>query len=288
MAQFDTGTDILQNVLRRAGEMLPTETATSAADHLIDAKSYINAAYWEVCALKPWRWARKRAQFRSTAAVTGSASVDDATVTMGAAQETSMAGRKFMFDADGIPHRIDSHAALTTTLTLQTNYSGTVTSGPFTIFDDEITVASDILAFPVVTSLQWGYELKPIPEAESYQRFPRNIFGTVRSVYYSFISDAEIRLVPWSQEAQLFECAYNYRPDPLDFAGGAADTPIVPRDNRMLIALRALEKIYADKRDSRLGVIKEEVAEMLSKMSSTETTFLKPRIYVPRGFRVSP
>src|ERR1051325_6560228 len=96
MAQFDTGSDILANVIRRAGEILPTETSTTGADHLIDAKLYVNEAYWDICAIKPWRWARKRDQFVSEAETTGSVtSISTTTVTLSATIATSKTGFKF-------------------------------------------------------------------------------------------------------------------------------------------------------------------------------------------------
>ena len=289
MAEFDTGQEILRNVVRRAGEVLPTETDESDADHLIDAKLYINASYWELCALKPWTWARKRAQFVSIAQVTGSVnSISTTTVTLSAVVSTSLTGRKFVLDSDGIPVRISSHSGGSAIVTLAVSYPGTNTSGSYTIFQDEVdTGLTDILSFPRVVELHWGDDITMIPEGESRARYPRNHLGAVRAQYVSFISETAIRLVPWTQDARLFEIIYNRRPSPLDFGGGAADTPILPRDSRIAIAQRALVKIYADKRDARLEVAQRELDETLSRMSATESTFGKPRIWVPSNMRVS-
>lgn len=289
MAQLDTGQDILAHVARRAGEILPTETSVANSDHLIDTKLYIQSAYWDICALKPWRWARKRTQFVSIAEVTGTVgNISGTTVTLGANISTSMAGRKFYIDSDGIPFRISAHTAGTNTLTLAVSYTGDATSGAFTIFQDEITVASDILAFPMIKELHWGDYIELIPEGEAEKFYPRNLYGTISARYAAFITDATIRLIPWTKEARLFECSYNYRPDPLTFDGVAAtDTPIVPRDNRIAIAQRALSRIYTDKRDARLQIVQAELDEILSKMSSTDVTFGKPRIRPSPNLTVS-
>lgn len=289
MAQYDTGQDILQHILRRAGEILPTDTSTTNADHLIDAKLYIQAAYWDICALKPWRWARKQTQFVSIAAVTGSvSSVAAATVTLSATIATTMAGRKFYFDSDGIPFRITAHTAGTGTLTLSNSYTGPSTSGTFTIFQDEITVASDVMAFPNIKEMQWGEPILVIPEGEANREYPRNIFGSPGTKYAAFITDSTIRLMPWPNDATLYECSYNYRADVLTFDGVAGtDTPIVPRDNRIAIAQRALAKIYADKRDARVQTVQQELDETLAKMSATDSTFAKPRIRPRAGSTVS-
>jgi hypothetical protein len=289
VAQLDTGQDILAHVIRRAGEILPTDTSVANADHLIDAKLYIQSAYWDICALKPWRWARKRTQFASLASYTGTiGSISDTSVTLGSAIASSVAEYKFIADSDGIPHRISAHTAATTAVTLATSYTGDATSGNYTIFQDEITVASDIMAFPIIKELHWGDSLVVIPEGEMEKMYPRNIWGSTTSKYATFITDTKIRISPWPLEARLFECSYNYRPDPLTWDGVAlTDTPIVPRDSRIAIAQRALAKIYADKRDARVEVVQAELDETLAKMSASDTTFGKPRIRPNRGSSVS-
>lgn len=288
MAELETGKEILQHILRRAGELLPTDTNETTADHLIDAKLYINSAYVDVCGLKPWRWARKRKEFSSVGKVTGTASsISGTTVTNDTTIATSMTGRKIVIDSDGIPHRIQNHTAGTNVITLESAYTGTSTSGQFTIFQDEITVASDILAFPVIRQISFWPEIKLIPEKELIELAGRNILGFTQPRYASFITDSVIRISPWTEDPLLFEISYNYRPTSLDFGGGATDTPILPRDSRIAIAQRALVRIYTDKRDGRLEIATKELDETLHRMSSMESSFNKPRAFIPPGYRVS-
>ena len=287
MAAFDTGTDILQHIIRRAGEILPTETTTTNADHLIDAKLYINQAYWDLCALKPWRWNKKRKQFASIAETTGTVTTLSGTaVTLSASVATDLTGRKFMLDSDAIPHRISTHSG--TSVTLEVSYTGSGTSGAYTVFEDEIdTGQTDILAFPMIKELHWGDDLLVVPEGELLREYPRNVYGTTRAQYAAFITQAKVRIAPWTKDRRLFEVVYNYRPTALDFAGGATDTPILPQDSRVAIAQRALAKIYSDKRDERLDIAQKELDETLARMSATEITFGKPRLKIGRGARVS-
>jgi hypothetical protein len=294
VANYDLGQDLLGQLLRRAGDLLPTiassDTASIATtDRLIDAKLYLNNAYLEVCALKPWRWNRKRTQFASIAEVTGSVTlIAAATVTLGATIAASMAGRKFVMDADGIPARISAHTAGSATLTLAVDYTGSATSGSFTIFQDEITVATDILAFPTIREMHNGDWVDLISERELEEIYPRNVYGTSRSRRAAFISDSVIRLAPWNTDRRLFECTYSYRPSPLTFDGVAAtDTPILPTDARRIIADRALEMVYSDKRDAREAVARRNVQEIFQRLSATEVTFAKPRMWVKRGQSVS-
>ena len=293
MANYDTGQDLLGYVLRRAGDILPTAGPTDASvatsDRYLDAKLTLNQAYLEICALKPWRWNRKRTQFLSLAEITRTVtSISSATVTLSAIISASMTGRKFMLDSEGIPFRISAHTAASDVLTLAVAYSGSETSGAGTIFQDEITVATDILAFPQVKQLHLGDELDLVPEEELNRLVPRNASGSTRARKGAFISASVLRIAPWTTEARLFECTYNYRPSLLTFDGVAAtDTPILPQEHRVVIGDRALEKIYADKRDARTEIAAKNVAETFARMSGTEITFGKPRVYVKRGQSVS-
>jgi hypothetical protein len=289
MANFDTGQDILRNILRRGGDILPTETTETSADHLIDVKLYINSAYWEICALKPWRFNKKRKQFASIAEVTGSvSSIAGTSITLSATIATTMAGRKIFLDGDGIPHRISAHTAGTDVLTLEAGYTGSLTSGTFTIFQDEVeTGQSDILAYPMIVELHTGDDLMVVPEGELLRQFPRNIQGTTRAQYAAFISQSAVRLAPWTESARLFEVVYNYRPPALTFDSVVnTDTPVIPQESRIVIAQRALAKMYADKRDARLEIVQKEMDETLARMSATETTFGKPRIRMAASMRI--
>lgn len=288
MANLDTGQEILRYVLRRAGEILPTASDESSADHLLDVKIHVQQAYWEICALRPWRFNRKRVQFTSVGEITGTVtSISGSVVTLASAISDSVANRKFMLDSDAVPHRIASHTAGSNVLTLSTTYVGPSTDGSFTVFQDEIdTGITDLLAFPVLTELHWGDDIQVVPEGELARRFPRNVYGTVRAQYAAFLSPSVIRIAPWTKDARLFELSYNYRPASLSFDGSANDVPILPQDSRLAIALRALTRLYSDKRDARLDVVQKEFDETLARLSSVEISFSKPRIYIPDGARV--
>lgn len=296
MAHFDTGEEILVEHLRRCGELFPTQTDAdlSNADRLLSAKLDLNQAYWNVIAAKPWRWARKdpAKQFVSIAkqAVTASSLVAaTGVITLSATIAATQAGRKFYLDQDAIPHRIDSHTAGTAVLNLAAGaYTGAATSGAGTIFMDEITVATDILAFPIIKQLHTGDELLVIPEAEFIDKLGKNVDDRERAQYAAFITESKIRIGPHTTEARLFECSYNRRPDPLTFDGAAStDTPIVPREGRVIIGLFALRTLLIDKRDERYKVIQGEIDEKWALLSGTELSFAKPRTYVRRGANVN-
>lgn len=292
---LDTGRDLLAHFLRRCGEILPSATGgdVNEADRLVDAKIYINEAHWWICAARAWRWARKSPpkQFVSIAEdrIPVVSIVGD-TVTLTSPLTASRAGRKFMIDSDGIPHRIKTHAPSSATLVLETVYTGEITSGEATIFQDELVVATDILAWPDITDVRTAGDLRLITEVELRRLAPANVHGVTRGVRYgAFITDSVLRIAPWTSEIRLFECSYNVRAEPMDFSGGVADTPIVPRNFRPIIAWRAEAKLMADKRpdDKRLLTAEKEVNDLLTMMQNTEAGFHKARAFVPRGFRVS-
>ncbi len=297
MANFDTGQDLLANVLRRVGQILPTATATATtdADRLIDAKLYINQAYWHICGLRPWRWGRKDppTQFASIAEILVSVTgIAGPTVTLAAAIATSMAGRKFMLDNDQIPHRISAHAAASNTLTLVTDYTPPSTSpgvGAGRIFQDELVVATDILAYPQIKEVRSGGDVEVMSESQLNEIAPGNVWGVARRKRYAaFISDFKIRLAPWTNEARLFECAYNFRPSPLDFSGGAGDIPIVPQDHRAVLAWEACYQVAEDRRErERAKDFMEMRDAVIKELESKEMSFARPRSYVPRGHRIS-
>lgn len=278
--------------------MFPSDTSPTNADRVIDAKLHTMTGYWDFAALKPWRWVRSDPPAAFTAlpphlnSITGGGLVQGSTaVTLAAVVPVglgSMAGRKFFMDSEGIPVRISTHVAGTAALVLQAGYPGIETSGSCTLFQDEYTVAPDILAFPVITEQHTGDQVTVLPEKEMKQRFPRNINGTTRAQYASFITQSKVRIVPWTTNYRLFECTYNQRPAALTFDGNVAtDTPVCPQNARELIGLFALRRVMTDKRDQRIQVIQAEIQERLSILTSAELSLNPPRVFVPRGFRVS-
>lgn len=292
MANLDFGQDILAYVLRHAGVILPTVPAGHAdvgnADRLIDTKLGINQAYWEIVGLKSWRFARKRVQFASIGSdavtVSSISAATPAVVTLSATIATTRAGRKFYMDGEGIPHRIAAHTAGTNLLTLATAYVGQATTGAGTIFQDEISIGqTDILAFPDLVQLTPYRVFDLIPENQMRAIAPRNTWGGTYTCYGSFLDASTVRLAPWTERPTLFELAYNRHPPALTFDGTANDVPILPQAYRVVIADRALERLYPAKRDGRGQQMSAFTSDTYNRMVSHELSFAKPRTFVPPG-----
>lgn len=288
-----TGQDAVAWFLRRCGQLFPNDATIADAQRIIDAKIHLNERYWDVCASKPYRWARRdpAKQFTSVAKQTVTATdvstADPAVVTLSATIATSQAGRKFYLDGDGIPHRIQAHTAGTASLTLVTAYTGTLTSGSGVIYQDELTIAADILAYPLIYDMHGNApDVQIIDEAYFLELRGRNVKDGAYARYVTFISDGKVRIGPHTTARRLFECAYNYRPDPLTFDGTATDVPIIPLQARTLPALFALRDLMVDRRDERVKLIQGEIEEKAALVSGTEITLAKPRGHVPPGKRV--
>lgn len=295
MSDFANGKEMLEHLLRRCGEILPESTNITESQRVLDAQLYINEAHWWACALRPWRWARRNSiqQFVSVAQeVVTVASIVNDVVTLTAPLATSVDHRKFMLDADGIPHRIVNHTANSASLTLQTPYAAEGTAGPATIFQDELDVPADILAWPHITDVRFGGEFRLVAETALREMSATNNRGVARAGirYGAFIHDTKLRIAPWTPDRRLFEIAYNVRTAPLDFSGGANDVPLVPREFRGIVPWRAEFKVMADKRpeDKKLQTAKAEVDELVARMEAIEMGFATMATRrVPRGQRVS-
>lgn len=289
--EYETGAAILAAVLRRAGEVLPTVAAGHAdiatSDRLIDARLAINQAYWEICGLRAWRWTRARLQFATpgSLAVTVT-SVSGVTVELPTGLPATQAGAKLLLGSDDIPHRIAVHTAGSRFLTLEAPYTGTATGGAGTIFRDEVALpVTDLLGSPSLASLDAASTVTLIPEAELREMAPRNTLGLEFSGrrYAAFVDDHTLWFVPWTPTPRLFELAYNRRPAPLTFDGLPSDVPLVPRDSRVVIADRALERLLPDKRDARGQAIGAFTSDTYNRLLSRELAFRRPRQYVPPG-----
>lgn len=295
MAELDTGQAILANLLRRSGEIAPTSTDVSTADHLIDAKLAVTEAVAFISAYRPWRWARidPPQQVVSIAKIdVTQVSIVGSTVTLSAdpgGGTTSMAGRKYFVDGDAIPARISAHTIGASTMTLQAAYTGLQTgSAAAHVFTDEITLPVAVLAYPDIQEMHIGDYLTILPEPMFRNKYPRNIQGSIRANYATFITATKIRIAPWTNDARLFEYVGNAVPAPLTFDGVAGtDTPTIPRWSRKAIANRALQTLFPDKRDARLKEAQAELQDMLSMLEKQDMTFARHRSWIPKGSRIA-
>lgn len=142
--QLRTFSDIYSAVL----EELKIQSSDTTALNRI--KRDINAMYLdEVLNFKDWYWARIKADVVSEAYLsTGTASVtiDSVTVTLSSAPSESQTGKLFQVNGYAEIYRIRSHTAGSTTVTLESKYTGTTSSSAsFKIWSEHIPLPVDML-----------------------------------------------------------------------------------------------------------------------------------------------
>lgn len=294
MANYDTGRDILINVLSRADEL---EIGTAEREE--EAKTYIQAAYISVLSEGyPWPFARKDPPgvLTTNRERTGSATftVSSTAGTFSVAPDVSLAGRKIFAETDEVVYRISSHLANTTAFVLDSVFLGTSGLYNVHVFQDEYSLATDFLR-PVTHKFlrpadsRHMVELIGIDELEGKYGSRLQWSGTDSPRYCAFIGDQKIRIWPWTTLSKRFEYKYIFHPGVLAFTGAAAtDTPIIkPAEDRVVISLLAVGNLLVDKNDDRASLFLDAAVSKISSMKRLQQTKSRARVWVGAGSNVS-
>lgn len=295
MANYDTGQDILENVLSRADEL-----EIGAAEREEEAKTYIQAAYISVLTEGyPWPFARKSppgvlvTNKKRDATITFTQGLATATITSIDTTD-SMAGRWVWADGEEVVYRIIGHVTPSTTITLDSVYLGTSGSHTCHIFKDEYDLASDFLKplshkFLVPGDGHSPIELIGADELSGRASGMITWSGTDSPRYCAFVADKKIRIWPWTTEAKRFTYRYIYHPGVLTFDGEAAtDTPIIqPAEDRVVISLLAVGNLLVDKNDDRASIFLDAAISKINSMKRLHQAKSRARIWVMPGNNVS-
>jgi len=256
-------------------------------------RGYIQKAYYDFLLMHPWLFALKDPPgiINTLAEVTGTATTvtkGSATVTLSAVIAATMAGRKFYIDAEQIPYRILTHVAGTATLVLDATYKEVdVSSGAFTIFENEYTLATDCLT-------PWFFRFRDsastpldfLGRGEMDERFGTDV-GNCDSVYHiALVKNNKVRIKPWTDEAQTIEYDYTARPDPLTFDSTATDTLVLPADVAPIIADLVLLSFYLDFGDAKAVNFSKDIDRRLNNIKDVYLAKLKPRVWIKAGRRL--
>lgn len=295
MPNYDTGQDILRNVLSRADEL-----EIGVAEREEEAKTYIQAAYISVLTEGyPWPFARKSPPGTLVTNI-----IRDLTVTVilssnvitftGAPVGIDLSGRKIWLDGDEVIYRISTYNTGTFTGTLDSIYLNTSRTATAHVFQDEYNLASDFLR-PISHKFLrpadgLGFvELIGLDELEGKSNRALSWSGTNNPAYCAFIGNRRIKLWPWLTEAKRFTYYYIYHPGVLTFDGVAAtDTPVIePAEDRVVLALLAVGNLLVDKNDDRANIFLDAAASKINSMKRLHQAKSRARVWVMPGNNVS-
>ncbi len=253
LEDLTTGQDLMYYVLGFGSQ---SQSATD--DYASHVKAALRQNYWETLELEPWLFALSPtpgtiSTLAKQAVVVSSISTNQ--VTLSASIATSMAGRKFYLDSLQVIYRITAHTAGTAILTLDANWAEGTTSGPGKIFEDEYSLASDCMVLwgPMTLRGNAEHEIEVVNGKQFKAKHndggwpvtgPPDVATQIR---YSSTGLPRVQLAPVTSTPMVLEYEYT-RFHNLDFSGGGAgDTPVLPLQDRWMLAERSLWTLWRNK-----------------------------------------
>lgn len=255
-----TGLDLFNYVMTFGGQ-----EGGMNDDYAATVKACLRKEYAEFLQMHKWWFglARRPAvlaiqPLQTVTAVT----ISGATVTLSSVIATSQADNKFCLQADGIPYRVISHTAGTNTLTLDTTYVEAQRSGAAWIYQDEYLAPSDCMKpwGPLRSRSNYQHIVDLLPDKQydelygSWRLFgPRPVAaGKIGAGYQDPLTGQMqhvLTFAPLSDQALTLEFQYTKRVT-LDFSGSlATDAPVLPEEDRWVLAEKALWTLWRNKND---------------------------------------
>jgi hypothetical protein len=285
MANYDTGKDIVEDMLSRAGEL-----RLGAAELSEEAKRYANRGYFNVIRQFQWLWAERypplviatpRPQRVMVDVRTGSAAIDADTVV------AVHAGAKIVLDRDGIPFRILAGGASPNVAVIGVPYPfESADDLPGYIYKDEFNTPDVLVASRIKNISQPYRHIDIVGYEEMDERMPLGIpFGPISMA--SYYHEDWLRLGKAPENPEVLELHCTVRPPPLDFSGSlVTDVPILPVDERWLVADYGLYFLMVDHGDDRAGEVAQIAAGRVAEIKDRQIAKMSPRIYLPDAFSI--
>lgn len=286
---FNTGQDLLYYVLVRAGQ---SESASD--DYANRVQGFVLDAYWTVLQMHKWPFAMASSPGVLTTSASQSVTISSITsatpgvVTLSATIATSQAGKKIFLNSTQAMYRIASHTAGTDQLTLDAKYVETTTSGPATIFQDEYALATTAIKIwsPLRPRGTYWNDIDVLEENDFRSRYGHSGIagpGPIEAAMWTRRDSAgsiQLQLAPWSEDAVNIEYDYTQFVT-LTFDGVAGtDTPVIPRQDRVVVAYKALYDLMADKNDTRADGMELKAQRKLKEMVSVHLPATKSQAFV--------
>lgn len=287
MADYDTGLDIAKDVASRAGELEFTVAELQA-----EIRRYVNRAYFTILRAFPWLFAEMWPPLQIVTApkvvlTNIVATPDNPDITVAETILSSLNNRKFVLDRDGISVRIATIAGAPSTITLAVPwFKDAISGGTGYLYQDEYVTPDVLVATRIKNLSAPGTPIAIIGYEELDIKAPSSIpFGTISLA--SYYTEDVIRFAPVPEAAQLLELYATKRPPKLDFTGGASDVPVMPHDERWMIADYSLFWILQDHNDDKAEEVGRIVAGRIGEAKDRQIAKMSARIWLPDGFNAA-
>jgi hypothetical protein len=286
MTNYFYGQDILQDALFRAGER--TDLTGTVSDYLTAAKRYVMRAYYDTLTEYPWPKSLSSPPgiINTLDKVTGTATFvkGSANVTLGATVATSLTGRKFYIDNEGVLYRVSAHTGGTDAVTLDATYKEDSGTGAFTVYQDEYDLASDFLTIHSAHDRAFSdgqIDILPEQLLNDLRSYGIGLEGWIVQEM-AIIEGGKVRLRPWPTTSRTIEYVYVKRPTTLSWDATSNDIPsFIDEEHRHLLSDYATAFLQKDKKqedwESTLKFYSEELLKMKGKHVLAQKTRWYPR-----------
>lgn len=283
MANYATAADLIDDILFRSGE-----ANDGTSDFEAEALQLLNRAYREMYEggmafandiQEDWLWLKKDPPGNLTITPvydTGTVSVtkNSVTATLSAASADSRAG--YFFRVEGHPDvfRVSAHTAGTTTLTLDSVYTGTTNAAAtYKLMKLEYDLPSDVLRItsPMRVQASERMKIEGVLLNNLEQDWPLQDVESGVPTVFAPVTETKVRFNRYGNSdvaGVFYRVEFDYLFRPADLTNDAASIPVVPLQWRHILSDMALTYLYTSKNDDRLQIVGAAAKSGLAAMAN--------------------
>jgi hypothetical protein len=287
MADYDTGRDIVEDMLSRAGEL-----NFAVAELSEEAKRYANRGYFTIIRQFPWLFAEGYPPL--SIVTTESVKISITVAQNSTLIETDLPvpneyGYRIVVQDNNVPFRVVPDE------TIPINHVKLPVPYPFSggenlpgyLYRDEYFTPDVLIASRIKNISRPNTHISVVGYEELDATMPLSIpFGTISKA--SYYSEDYVRLAMIPEKPELLEIHYSKRPAKLDFTGSfTTDVPIMPFDERWMIADYALYFLMKDHGDDRADSVASIASGRIAEIKDRQLAKMSPRIFLPSAFNIA-
>lgn len=267
---FNTGLAIAQDVHERAGIDDDITTKT---------KRFVNRAYYDLLKVADWPWARNSTpnvidvvdRVDDTIVITKGTTTG--TITTSAADD-DLKGYKLLNINNKVEYRIANHVLTAATLDATWKEDTISTAEDVYIYKDEYSLADNCL---MPRSFYNRNTSKPI-EFDSTGKYRKREYARESSeiLLISLITNTKVIVSPFVKDGLTIEYVYTKTQAALDITGEAGDVPVVPAQDRHVIADIAYRLVLKDWRQKGevIGKIRDVELDIRDKIRAMKNMYI--------------